>query len=123
MKAYPKYKDSGIEWLGDIPEHWNKIRIKYLLFGGKEGIKIGPFGSSLKLEIIKDKGFKVYGQENIIEDNFKLGHKYIDEEKFNELRVYQIFPGDVVVTMMGTTGKAKIVPEDIDDGIMMILKN
>ena len=19
---YPKYKDSGVEWLGEVPEHW-----------------------------------------------------------------------------------------------------
>jgi len=27
FKPYPKYKDSGIEWLGPIPEHWDVIRI------------------------------------------------------------------------------------------------
>ncbi|MDB9475653.1 hypothetical protein [Dolichospermum circinale] len=28
MKRYPKYKDSGVQWLGKIPEHWevNNIR-------------------------------------------------------------------------------------------------
>lgn len=26
-----KMKPSGIDWIGDIPEHWNTIRIKYLL--------------------------------------------------------------------------------------------
>ena len=29
MKRYPKYKDSGISWLGQIPEHWEVKRIKY----------------------------------------------------------------------------------------------
>ena len=29
-KAYPKYKDSGIEWLGEIPEHWKVKKLKYL---------------------------------------------------------------------------------------------
>jgi type I restriction enzyme, S subunit len=28
-KAYPTYKDSGIEWLGEIPEHWEVWRLKY----------------------------------------------------------------------------------------------
>ena len=28
--AYPKYKESGIEWLGDVPEHWEVKRIKHL---------------------------------------------------------------------------------------------
>ena len=29
MKPYPKYKDSGIEWIGEVPEHWEVKRIKY----------------------------------------------------------------------------------------------
>jgi type I restriction enzyme, S subunit len=27
---YPKYKDSGVEWLGQVPEHWEVKRLKYL---------------------------------------------------------------------------------------------
>src|SRR5690625_424023 len=23
LKPYPKYKDSGVEWIGEIPEHWS----------------------------------------------------------------------------------------------------
>ena len=30
-KKYPSYKDSGVEWLGDIPIHWNKQSIKTLM--------------------------------------------------------------------------------------------
>lgn len=29
MKKYEKYKDSGIEWIGEIPEDWNTVRLKY----------------------------------------------------------------------------------------------
>ena len=29
MKKYSKYKDSGVEWLGEIPEHWEIKRLKY----------------------------------------------------------------------------------------------
>ncbi len=29
MKAYPAYKDSGIEWIGEIPEHWEVKPLKY----------------------------------------------------------------------------------------------
>ena len=28
-KPYPKYKPSGVEWLGDVPEHWETKRLKY----------------------------------------------------------------------------------------------
>ncbi len=30
-KPYPKYKDSGVEWIGEIPEHWDIKRLKYLV--------------------------------------------------------------------------------------------
>lgn len=29
MKKYDKYKDSGIEWIGEIPEHWEIVKMKY----------------------------------------------------------------------------------------------
>lgn len=30
MKPYPKYKSSDIQWLGDIPEHWEVKKLKYI---------------------------------------------------------------------------------------------
>ncbi|MCA6363514.1 MAG: restriction endonuclease subunit S [Bacteroidetes bacterium] len=30
MKRYKKYKDSGVEWIGEIPEHWEVKRLKYI---------------------------------------------------------------------------------------------
>ena len=29
MERYGSYNDSGVEWLGDIPSHWDKIKLKY----------------------------------------------------------------------------------------------
>lgn len=31
MKRYSEYKDSGVEWLGNVPMHWDKRRIKSLI--------------------------------------------------------------------------------------------
>lgn len=31
LPKYEKYKDSGVEWLGEIPEHWDRKRIKFEL--------------------------------------------------------------------------------------------
>jgi hypothetical protein len=28
-QPYPTYKDSGVEWLGEIPEHWEVKRLKF----------------------------------------------------------------------------------------------
>jgi len=27
-KPYPAYKDSGVEWIGEVPEHWEVLNIK-----------------------------------------------------------------------------------------------
>jgi len=27
--AYPKYKESGVEWLGEVPEHWHSQKVKF----------------------------------------------------------------------------------------------
>ena len=29
-KPYPAYKDSGVEWLGEVPEHWENARLRWL---------------------------------------------------------------------------------------------
>jgi type I restriction enzyme, S subunit len=113
-----KLKDSGIEWIGEIPEHWYLKKLKYLLKEGSEGIKIGPFGSALKLDMMVDEGYKVYGQENLIKGDFSLGKRFITDELFNDLINYAIQEGDVLVSMMGTIGKCKVVPKDFKEGIM-----
>lgn len=111
-------KDSGIEWIGQIPSHWDIKRVKYLL-DDDNGIKIGPFGSSLKLDTLTDTGIKIYGQENVIKDNFQLGHRYLPIERFEqEFTQYEIFDGDVLVTMMGTTGKSKVFRDSYSRGIL-----
>ena len=31
MKSYSSYKDSGVEWIGEIPSHWTNTRLKYVV--------------------------------------------------------------------------------------------
>lgn len=35
--VYPEMKDSGIEWLGEIPEHWEEIKLNYITKSIKNG--------------------------------------------------------------------------------------
>ena len=30
LKPYPEYKDSGVQWLGDVPKHWDILRAKHV---------------------------------------------------------------------------------------------
>jgi type I restriction enzyme, S subunit len=40
LKPYPKMKDSGVEWLGEVPEHWDVRRTKTVL--GQRSLKGFP---------------------------------------------------------------------------------
>lgn len=47
-KAYPEYKDSGVEWLGEIPKHWEIHSLKRAVDGCTNGI----WGGSLMIRMI-----------------------------------------------------------------------
>lgn len=112
-------KDSGVEWIGKVPVHWDVCKIKNILQQGPDSIKIGPFGSSLTGKIGENLGYKVYGQWNIVGGDFNAGTNTVDSETFNALsKSYRVVSGDILVSMMGTIGKCAIIPENIQDGIM-----
>lgn len=68
-KPYPKYKDSGVEWIGEIPINWRIIPLRWFL-----DIKSGEFLSND--EFLKDKHESMYP---VIGGNGLLGYT----EKFN----------------------------------------
>ena len=117
MKRYPEYRDSGVEWLDKVPAHWQVVVLRRLLLRNN-GIKIGPFGSQLKLEYMVEDGFKVYGQANVIASDFNRGRKFVSKEKYIELSSCGIQPDDIVLTMMGTAGRCGLVPKSALPGIM-----
>jgi type I restriction enzyme S subunit len=54
LPRYPKYKDSGVEWLGQVPEHWGVKRIGYYFTERREKVsdKDYPALSVTKLGIV-----------------------------------------------------------------------
>jgi len=88
------------------------------LVKGNAGIKIGPFGSALKKELLVDSGYKVYGQENVFEKSVNVGGRFITHQHFNKLKSCELKPNDFIVSMMGTVGKCMIMPNDMEEGIM-----
>lgn len=69
MNRYKTYKDSGIPWLGEVPEHWEIIPIRYL-FQFKNNLRI-PLSAEERGKII-EKIYPYYGASGIIDyvDNF-----------------------------------------------------
>lgn len=43
-RRYPEYQDSGVEWLGEIPQHWEFVRFSHLInFQEEPGIMADDF--------------------------------------------------------------------------------
>lgn len=67
-KRYLNYKSSGIEWLGDVPEHWEVLRTRYLLRMNPSKNEISNLDQNTEVDFIP--------MESVGEDgSIKLEHK------------------------------------------------
>lgn len=84
----------------------------------KSGIKAGPFGSSLKKDTYSKSGVRIYGQEQVIAGDFSMGDYYLGLDQFEDFRAYEVKPGDLLFSLVGTFGKVVVVPDGIERGII-----
>ena len=65
-----------------------------------------------------ENAIKIYEQKNAIYKNAQIGNYYISEEKFDELKGFQVFPNDIIVSCAGTIGETYVMPKEIRTGII-----
>ena len=117
-------KNSGIEWIGDIPSHWKILRLKYAstLKGriGWQGLRTD--------EYIEEGPFLITGTDF---DNGVINWDscvHISEGRFNQDINIQIKEDDLLVTKDGTIGKIAIAldcPEKVslNSGVFIVRNN
>lgn len=98
-------KDSGIEWIGEIPADWSIGRIKYNFYLkgriGWQGLKANEF--------IDDGPFLVTGTDF---ENGKINWSkcyHISEERYMEAPEIHVENGDLLITKDGTVGKVAYI--------------
>ena len=64
------------------------------------------------------RGYKVYGQEQVIRGEPHFDTYFIDESKYRDLESCATRPGDVLVSLVGTIGKVLVLPEDAKAGVI-----
>ena len=110
--------EEELETLKQTPKGWTVSRFIDLIKYEKNAIKRGPFGSAIKKSFFVPSGYKVYEQQNAINNNETLGNYYINEEKFNELDGFGVKGGDYIVSCSGTIGRIHKLPIDCEPGVI-----
>jgi type I restriction enzyme S subunit len=104
-QPYPTYKDSGVEWLGAIPEHWEMVKFSHFIdFQEGPGIMADDF---------KDEGVPLLRITNL-----KPG--YVDIEGCNYLAIdkveqkwkhFRLLANDLLISCSASTGLVSIVDQ------------
>ncbi len=103
-----KMKDSGVEWLSEIPEHWDHQALKRVasLVG-----RIGFRGYSTDDIVDEGEGAITLSPRNMVQGKLSLDDcTYVSWEKYNESPEIQIFINDILLVKTGSTyGKVAYV--------------
>lgn len=92
-------RHSGIDWLGDIPQHWEMSALKYLT--SKIGSGITPRGGS---EVYLDKGVLFIRSQNVYPDGLHLDDpKYISESIDESMSNTRVYTGDILLNITGAS--------------------
>ena len=114
-------KNSGIDWIGQIPKDWNIKRIKY--FTNLNG-RIGWQG--LTTEDYQDEGpFLITGVDFLNGSIDWSSCTHITEKRWIEANTIQIRNGDLLITKDGTVGKVAVVSglndkASLNSGVLLI---
>ena len=109
-KAYPEYKDSGIEWLDSIPSSWESAPIKYMALS-KTSLFLD--GDWIESKDISEEGIRYITTGNVGEGFYKeQGMGFITQETFKKLNCTEVYEGDILISRLNNPiGRACIVPD------------
>ncbi len=109
MNKYSSYKPSGVEWIGDIPKHWEFISIKHLVI---TKVTDGPHETPTFI----DEGIPFLSVESVQDNKLDFNKKrgYISNELHQEYsKKCKPQRDDIFIVKSGsTTGKSTIVETD-----------
>lgn len=106
-----RMKDSGVEWLGEVPEHWKLVPLKYVTPSLTVGIVVNPS------DYVADEGLPfLYGGdigEGVI---FAETARRISPEHSQRNAKTRLNAGDLVTVRVGAPGVTAVVPPECEGG-------
>ena len=109
-------KDSGIEWIGQIPSHCRIAKIGSII----TGYKAGPFGSALITGNLLTQGdILVYTPEHITKRETSIeGNLYLPPERLVEMSQFVVKQGEIIFPIVGSLGRAMQITKEMPLGII-----
>jgi type I restriction enzyme S subunit len=103
----------------DLPE-WKEKTIDQIKHPDQYSIGIGPFGSNLKVCDYRESGHPLVFVREIRSQTFSgINKKYVDAEKFKELKAHYVQSGELLITKMGAPpGDVAIYPENCEVAVI-----
>jgi len=107
MKTYDSYKDSGTQWIGEIPEHWEIVKIKYIV-DVKDGTHDSP-------NYVEEEIYPLITSKDLRSGDIDFSDcKYISEEDYRNIRKRSNADfGDIIMPMIGTVGNPVLINTQI----------
>jgi type I restriction enzyme S subunit len=92
---------------------WNWTTVDEIKAQTAHAISMGPFGSDIKTDNFVAHGIPVIRGVNLSKKRFnEEGFVFVSEEKANELKSANAYPGDIVFTHRGTLGQIGLIPSN-----------
>ena len=103
-------KESGIDWIKDIPSSWEINKVKYL---ATEPGTLFLDGDWIESDVIEESGIRYLTTGNVGAGFYKeQGSGYISEKTFSELHCLNVYPGDLMISRLNEPiGRACIIPD------------
>jgi len=102
-------KDSGVEWLGEVPAHWIISQLKF----NTTEMQTGPFGSQLHAEDYIDGGIPLINPAHMVDGriipDFQVS---VDEETWSRLSRHALKAGEIIFARRGELGRCAVVSKD-----------
>lgn len=104
-----KMKESGVEWIGEIPEHWLISKLGFYT----TSIQTGPFGTQLHSHEYVENEIAVINPSHIINGEIVPdSSQTISETKHKELSQHTLKKGDIIFGRRGEMGRCALVKTD-----------
>ena len=118
LNPHVPMKDSGVEWLGEVPEHWDKVVFRHFIKTRK--------GVAFSTSDFCDSGVRVVKASDIKQLSLRKSDIFLPESFVNKYPKAFLKQGDIILSTVGSAAEVKnsavgqiaMVPQELDSTML-----